>query len=205
MQLTVHDILKYTVRRAKTSHGSTYDFLEKKLLCGIGARAHPAIVVQAQQVGWEDLNTKAQALYRQGRYDDALVSAKEALRLADLMIGSEHTRKTATSLSGLALIYEARGDYGAAEPLAMRCLTITEDALGADHLQTAVALSNMARVYYFEGKLAEAEPLFTRALTIEEDGYPLHSGGHNTQWGPLELDLRDHKMQVFPESSGYPL
>src|SRR5271157_3747814 len=41
-------------------------------------------------------------------------------------------------------------------------------------------------------------------LGILLDGYPLHSGGHNTQCGPPELDPRDHKMQVFPESNGYP-
>lgn len=43
-----------------------------------------------------------------------------------------------------------------------------------------------------------------RALRIEEGGCPLHSGGHNMQCGPPELNPCDHKMQAYPESSGYP-
>jgi hypothetical protein len=51
---------------------------------GTGAVAH------AQGKEWETLNEETRSLYRQGRYDQAVVVAKKALRIAEQAVGPNH-------------------------------------------------------------------------------------------------------------------
>ncbi len=53
----------------------------------------------------------------------------------------------AASLNNLALLYEAQGRYGDAEPLYKRALAIREKALGPEHPDVAQSLHNLAKVY----------------------------------------------------------
>ena len=50
---------------------------------------------------------------------------------------------TATSLAGLALLLQAQGELGAAQPLFERALAIYEKALGRDHPDTAAVGDNL--------------------------------------------------------------
>ncbi|HEV2801144.1 MAG TPA: tetratricopeptide repeat protein [Pyrinomonadaceae bacterium] len=58
--------------------------------------------------------------------------------------------------------------YGEAEPLYVRSLSIYEKVLGPEHPDVAMSLSNLAALYYYQGKYAEAEPLYVCALSICE-------------------------------------
>ena len=72
-------------------------------------------------------------------------------------------------LAGRCAIYlRERGEYGAAEPLQVRALTIRERACDADHPDVATSMNELATLYWEQGRYAEAEPLRTRALAIRE-------------------------------------
>ena len=61
-----------------------------------------------------------------------------------------------------------RAQYEQAEPLYLRALSLSEQALGHDHPQVAFPLYGLADLYREQGRYAEAEPLFRSALHIWE-------------------------------------
>ena len=85
---------------------------------------------------WERLNEKATSLYEQGRYEEAVKFAEEALKIAEETFGPDHPNM-AQSLNNLAELYRAQGKYAEAEPLVKRALAIWEKALGKDHPDVA--------------------------------------------------------------------
>ena len=97
----------------------------------------------AQNIEWETLNQEVLSLYRQGRYDRAVVVAKKALDVAEKSHGPTHP-DVATSLNNLAELYRTQGQYAAAEPLYKRSLAINEKALGHTHPDVASPLQNLA-------------------------------------------------------------
>ena len=83
------------------------------------------IPTYAQGKSWEKLNTESTTLYKQGRYDEAIVVAKEALDVAEKTVGPNH-RSVAASLNILAMLYYAQSQYSAAVPI-YRLLADTGD------------------------------------------------------------------------------
>ena len=85
------------------------------------------------------------------------------------MLGEGHP-DTATSLSNMAGLLEARGDYAGARPLYQQALAIHERALGKEHTDTDIArsLSELAELLKKQGDYAAAEPRSRRALAIRE-------------------------------------
>lgn len=74
---------------------------------------------------------------------------------------------TARSLTNLALLLQAQGDYAAARPLFERALVITERTLGPDHSDTARSLANLASLDAHRGDFATAVALAERAWLIQ--------------------------------------
>jgi tetratricopeptide (TPR) repeat protein len=73
--------------------------------------------VAAQSIEeWKTLTQEAATLYRQGKYDQAVVVAKKALEVAEKSAGPDHP-DVAQSLNNLALLYRTQGQYAQAEPL----------------------------------------------------------------------------------------
>jgi len=62
----------------------------------------------------------------------------------------------------------SQGEYGQAETLHDRVLSIYERTLGMEHPLTATGLSNLGNVRYLQGKFADAETAHRRALGIRE-------------------------------------
>ena len=114
-----------------------------------------------------ELEEQVKQLYQQGRYQDAVNLARQALDLSRQHFGEEHPG-TATCLSNLAELYQAQGEYPQAEPLHRHALAIREQHLGPDHPITAGSLHNLADLYRSRGLSDEAEPLYQRALAICE-------------------------------------
>ena len=56
---------------------------------------------------------RARELYTQGRYQEAIPFAKEAVRLDEQEFGLDHPR-TATALNNLGALYQAQGRYSEA-------------------------------------------------------------------------------------------
>ena len=132
-------------------------------LLGLGT----SVAVQAQGSEWERLNAEASSLYKQGRYDQAVVAEKKALQVAEQNLGPDHPT-VATLLNNLARLYDEQGQYAQAKPLYKRLLAMSEKALGPDHPDVATALNNLAGLYKAQGKYAQAEPLYKRSLAIWE-------------------------------------
>ena len=134
------------------------------VLCAFGTTS-PA--VHAQSTEFKKLNDEVMSLHRQGKYDQAVVVAKQALKVAEDAGGPDHP-DVATSLNSLATLYYEQGQYANAEPLFERSLAIFEKTLGPDHPNVATILNNLAEMYKTQGKYALAEPLYKRAMKIRE-------------------------------------
>ena len=105
---------------------------------------------------WEMIRQWAYTLYRAGDYERAVETAREALEVAEKNLGPEDLL-VATSLSNLALYYEALGDFAKAEPLRVRALAIREKSLHAEHPDVAESLNNLATRYMSIGDYTKAE------------------------------------------------
>lgn len=114
---------------------------------------------------WQKLKEQADAFFEQGKYEDGIVAAKEAIRVADERITGNDSY-IAYSLHTLALMYSGRHEYAEAEPLFKRALAIREKQFGPDNAEVALVLTNLGGVYYMISNYVEAERLFTRALAI---------------------------------------
>jgi len=87
------------------------------LALGSGLPAH------GQGIEWETLNAEVESLYRQGRYDRAIVVAKKALQVAEQAVGPDHP-SVAKSLENMAGLYRATGREKAAKELEKRAAAI---------------------------------------------------------------------------------
>ena len=67
------------------------------------------------------------------------------------MLGKEHP-DTLVSVNNLALLYEAQGRYGEAEPLYRRALEAYERVLGKEHPDTLISVNNLAGLYQAQGR-----------------------------------------------------
>ena len=81
------------------------------------------VPLYAQGIEWETLNNEVMALYRQGRYDRAVVVAKNALQVAEQAVGPDHP-DVATSLENMAALYRKTGRKGEAEAFEKRAAAI---------------------------------------------------------------------------------
>ncbi len=102
----------------------------------------PAAVF-GQSLKFIDAFNRVDKLYVEGRYQEAIPFAKEALRLSDREFSPDHPI-TGNTLSRLALLYKTQGRYAEVELLYKRSLAIYEKALGPDHPTFATGLNNLA-------------------------------------------------------------
>jgi CHAT domain-containing protein len=124
----------------------------------------------------ERLNQQVIQLYQQGKYNEAIPLAEQALAIIKQQLGDNHPL-TAQSLNNLAELYRVQGRYSEAEPLYNQALAIIKQQLGDNHPLTAQSLNNLAALYYSQGRYSEAEPIYKQALTIRKqqlgDNHPL--------------------------------
>ncbi|WP_043996543.1 tetratricopeptide repeat protein, partial [Microcystis aeruginosa] len=98
----------------------------------------------------ERLTNQAYELYQQGKYNEAIPLAEQALAIRKQQLGDNHP-DTATSLNNLAALYESQGRYSEAEPLYKQALAIRKQQLGDNHPLTATSLNSLAGLYYSQG------------------------------------------------------
>ncbi|MBE5229316.1 MAG: tetratricopeptide repeat protein [Microcystis aeruginosa PMC 728.11] len=113
----------------------------------------------------ERLTQQVIQLYQQGKYNEAIPLAEQALAIIKQQLGDNHP-STAISLNNLAALYRVQGRYSEAEPLYKQALAIWKQQLGDNHPSTATSLNNLAALYRVQGRYSEAEPLYKQALTI---------------------------------------
>jgi tetratricopeptide (TPR) repeat protein len=116
-----------------------------------------------QQGEVDALNARVMALYRAGKFAEALPLAQQALAIAGKALGADHPN-AATSLNNLAEVYCGQGRYADAEPLYKRALAIREKVLGPIHPDVAGSLNDLAELYRQQGRYADALPLVQKTI-----------------------------------------
>ncbi|GDZ95766.1 tetratricopeptide TPR_2 [Planktothrix agardhii CCAP 1459/11A] len=127
-----------------------------------------------QQMEWSTLNQQVNQLYNQGKFNEAILVAKQALILAQSLHPGDHP-DLATSLNNLALLYEFQGRYSEAEPLYKQALEMYQRLFTGDHAAVANSLNNLAALYYSQGRYSEAETCYKQALEMYQR---LFTGDH---------------------------
>lgn len=126
-----------------------------------------ALATNAQEDLYNKLNKKLESLYKNGRTEEAIEVAKEALKVAEKTYGKKHPY-VSVSLNNIALLYVADGKYEKAEEFYDRSLKLAEELLGKDNPQLAGILKNMVRCSEKLGKTEKAEMLEARLENLQE-------------------------------------
>ena len=126
---------------------------------GLAAEAEDASKVGA-------LNRQVVNLYQAGKYQEAILIARQLLELGEKRMA--RSIPTPPSASTTWRRFTSDGRLRQSRTALQRALAIREKALGAEHPDTANSLNNLAALYWAMGDYAKAEPLFRRALAISE-------------------------------------
>ena len=117
------------------------------------------------------LNSLAWTLLNIGDEDAALKLFSQARDLGEKQLGSTGI-PVASSLDGLALINERRGNIAEALALSERSLAIREKTLGPSHPYVAAALHNASELVERNGDADRARSMLQKALAIEQKALP---------------------------------
>ena len=119
----------------------------------------------ADEVLWDQLQSRAGMLYQQKKYDDAIKIQRKALEVAEKTFGAENN-KTAESMDGLATYVQAVGNNDEAETLYKKALAILEKNLKPNDHYLAIFMNYVAGFYRKIGNEDEAKRLEERAKKI---------------------------------------
>ena len=114
------------------------------------------------------LKKKVIELNKQGRYEEALTHANQAVNLSRRHYG-EQDLEYAKSLHNLASMHVQIGNYSAAVPLFQQALEVYRGSVGEMHAGYASSLNNLAYTYEALGNYDKAEPLYRQALEISRE------------------------------------
>ena len=118
------------------------------------------------------LGNLAQACFRAGRTDDALLHARRACALRVALAG-EDAMPVARSFMDLAVMLGASGRLDEAQALIQRAIAAVERHVGDDDARLSVMLENAARLALAAGAPANAEPLLLRLhALLDAHGMP---------------------------------
>lgn len=107
------------------------------------------------------LSNLAQALYRCGRLDDAMLQAQRACALR-VAIAGEDGMPVARARMDLAVMLASAGRLDEATMLVQRSISAIEHRVGDEDARLAIVLENAARIALASGQPANAEPLLIR-------------------------------------------
>ncbi|MFO0877714.1 MAG: CHAT domain-containing tetratricopeptide repeat protein [Gemmataceae bacterium] len=135
------------------------------------------------------LNQRMMKLHDEGNLTEATRVAVQVLEIREKLYPASRYprghRSLALSLSNLAGLYQARGEYGKAESLFRRALEMREklyptSEYPSGHPSLGLSLNHLAGLYQKRGEYGKAEPLFRRALEMREKLYPIsqYPSGH---------------------------
>lgn len=122
----------------------------------------------------DDGLAKGLALFRAGRYEDALPFFRRALDLAEARYGPDDPA-IAVELNNLAEVHRKMGHLDDAESLYQKAIELDRRAGREATAEFATSLNNLALVYRAQGRPGEAERLYKQALVVLEQALgPLH-------------------------------
>jgi CHAT domain-containing protein len=124
----------------------------------------------AQEERWAQLSQQAEQLRQQGRINQAIPLAEQAVKVAEAAFGP-NDRRTGLSLDELGLLYKNLDDLPDADNCFRRALAIFKAAGGSQSKDAGTVLLNLADLYADHGRWGEAESDFREALTIAVQAY----------------------------------
>ncbi len=117
---------------------------------------------------WQDLDRRVNELYSQGKIEEAIPLAEQAVTIVR-SIFPKYSQEIATTISNLAYLYKKQGQWADAEALYRESLSIYDYLFnGIPNEDFATDLNDLALLCKFQGKLSEAELLFRKALKIRD-------------------------------------
>jgi len=141
------------------------------------------------------LNKQATALYKQGRFSEAMPLYERVLATYERALSSVHP-EVAVVLNNLAMVYRRVGRDAEALPLLERALDIQEKLFGPEHPHVAACLNNLGGYYHSQGRCVEALPILERALAIREGALgPDHPDVANSLNGVAEVLRALHRHE----------
>lgn len=114
-----------------------------------------------------------ESLESSGRFDEALVQARQNLAAARSIFGNDH-RDVALSLDRIASILRKQGQYGEAERSYQQALQMVRRHQQEAPLDVAAALQNLGGLYRGMGRYRDAEQHYREALRIANGVSPQH-------------------------------
>jgi len=113
------------------------------------------------------LNAQAVALYKEGKYEEAIKPQKQALMMWEKELGKEH-KLIATGSTNLGEMHQALKRYDEAAHAFRRALKVEEKLLGPEHPDLVILVIKLGWMHHGIAQAGEAESLFKRAVAIKE-------------------------------------
>ncbi|MDM0025443.1 CHAT domain-containing tetratricopeptide repeat protein [Variovorax saccharolyticus] len=111
------------------------------------------------------INRQAIELLNQGRYDEAIATAKRAVDQAETRLGKDHPG-LAASLSNLGYAHVEGGRYAEAEAPLRRAVDIGRNSWGIGPADMGALLNNLGLFYSKVNRLDDAERMYRQALGL---------------------------------------
>jgi TonB family protein len=117
----------------------------------------------------DDLSASVVKLFNEKDFDKALPLAKRALEIRQRLLPRTDQR-IAASLSNLASLYSAKGNYDAARETVQQLIQVQEERSGPDDVSLSRTLDRLALLYLRDGDNGKAEETYKRAIALKEKG-----------------------------------
>ena len=111
---------------------------------------------------------KANSLFRQAKYSEAIVLSRKAFNLRKDLLGEDNLF-SASSAYTLGNLYMTAGNYVQAEAWYKTALDLYKRAAGEKHPGYASSLYGLGLLYFNEGNYSKAEPLYQQSVAIASE------------------------------------
>jgi len=123
------------------------------------------------------LGQRVRQLFGDGKYEEALRSAEERLRIAAATYGEEHAM-TATCLNDVGTFEQVFGRFDRAEELFEKASKVQRKLLGDCHPHSVATLQNLAALYAAKGDKAKGEAMQMLVQALQQSGQLPPPQGH---------------------------
>ena len=153
----------------------------------------PERTAQLQEAA--DLSSQVLELYREKKYDEALVLAQKALEIRQRLL-AQNDPLISSALINIGELYLATRKYDDAEKVFQQAITIDESNPKERALSISRLLASLAYLKIRKHNFDKAEPLLLRSLSIQEGELgPTHPTTVNAMKDYACLAIRDQKEE----------
>ena len=161
---STHKLKTYTSAHLYVTHSPSFPITTRPIKSDIlitqqSTQENPELA-KAEKLNQEVLN-----LIKEGKYQEAIPLAQQALEIRQTILGKEHI-DVAVSLNNLASLYESLGEYEKALPLYQEALAIFQKRLGEENTAVAISLNNLAHLYQLMGRYEQALSFYQKTLEM---------------------------------------